>query len=636
MKYESIMSIISRIIVVTFLFFCILFGAICYILHAKVIDLSPLQQESHGKPSILLDDQGREWGRFQLDRRKFVPLEVMPSFLIHAFLSVEDRDFFHHPGISFRGIVRSIFVNIYHGRKVQGASTITQQLVRLLFFDAVKTFRRKLKEQLYSLLIERQCSKEQILETYLNNVYFGYGIYGVQAASQRFWGKNIQDISVDEAALLAAIMRSPLKYCPIHAPLTAAKRRNLILKTMHQLGYISQEMHQHGIMQEVIIQDVEHNFIAPHLKETIRMFLEDLVGKEMLYGGGLVIQTTLNLETQQQAQRSFEQRLKKLKETVRADIDGGLISMEPTSGEIKALIGGYDFKASKYNRALQAYRQMGSVFKIFVYAAALEKGAHFYDVEVDEPLEIVQNKSVWRPVNNTNQFVGPITRACALSYSNNIVTIKTLLQIGVSSVIDVAKRCHIKSYMPPYPSLALGCVDVTPVEALGAFNVLANNGKYVEPHYIKWVKNNVGDKIYKSNPQKTQAIDPCVSGQIARVLSFSMKRLQRVIGEKWFGSEAFGKTGTTNDSRTCWFCGSTPDLTTAMYLGCDNNQSLGNKVYPSKTAFPIWFDIQSSIAKKKTTFYYDPRLKEVYIDWKNGKKSHDINHHDVVPLLIME
>lgn len=636
MKYELIMSIFSKIIFVGILFFSMVLGSICYILHAKVIDLSPLLQESNGKPSILLDENGREWGRFQLDKRKFVPLESMPEFLIRAFLSVEDRNFFHHPGISFRGILRSILVNVYHGRKVQGASTITQQLVRLLFFDAEKTFRRKIKEQVYSVLIERQCSKEQILETYLNNVYFGYGIYGVQAAAQRFWGKNIQDISVDEAALLAAIMRSPLKYCPIHAPLTAAKRRNLILKTMHELGFISQEECRQGIERCVLIQDVENNFIAPHLKETIRIFLEDLVGKEKLYAGGLVIQTTLNIDVQKQAQKSFEERVQKLKQSLQEDIDGGLISMDPTTGEIKALIGGYDFKSSKFNRALQASRQMGSVFKIFVYAAALEKGAHFYDVEIDEPLELIQNKSVWRPVNNTNQFIGPITRACALSFSNNIVTIKTLLQIGVAAVIDVAKRCHIISYMPPYPSLALGCVDATPIEVLGCFNVFANNGKYVEPHYIKWVKNNVGDKIYKSITKKEQVLDPCISGQIARVLSFSMTRLQKVLGAKWFGSEAFGKTGTTNDSRTCWFCGATPDLTTAMYLGCDNNQSLGNKVYPSKTAFPIWFDIQSSIAKKKTTFYYDPRLHEVYINWKNGKKSNDVNHPDVVPLLVME
>lgn len=609
-------------------------GVFCYVLHAKIIDLSPLQQESNGKSSVLLDEHGREWGRFQFDRRKFVPLEVMPDCLIQAFLSAEDRDFFHHPGISFRGILRSIVVNIYHRRKAQGASTITQQLVRLLFFDTVKSFRRKIKEQIYSILIERQCSKEQILETYLNNVYFGYGIYGVQAAAKRFWDCDISDISVDQAALLAAIMRSPQKYCPIHAPVVAEKRRNLILKTMHAIGYISYESYQEAVSKKVLIQDVDNNRIAPHLKEAIRIFLEDMVGKEKLYAGGLIIQTTLNIDIQKQTQYSFEQRLKKLRETLHPDIDGGLISMNPTTGEIKAVIGGYDFKASKFNRAFQAYRQMGSVFKVMVYAAALEKGKNLFDVVVDEPLEIVQNRVSWKPENNTKKFLGPVTRACALSYSNNIVTIKTLLQIGVDAVIDFAKRCHITSFMPAYPSLALGCVDVTLLETVGSFNIFVNNGRYVEPYYIKWVKNNVGDKIYKSNSKSKQAIDPCVAGQIARVLSFSMKRLQRLIGSKWIGVEALGKTGTTNDSRTCWFCGAIPDLTTAMYLGCDNNQSLGNKVYPSKIAFPIWFDIQSAIAKNKTTFYYDPRLREFAINWKDGKQSDDIGNPDVVSLLI--
>ncbi|MBM18026.1 MAG: hypothetical protein CL947_03095 [Epsilonproteobacteria bacterium] len=628
------MSILSKFLFILFFIVCVLFGAFSYILHAQIIDLSSLQQEAKGKSSILLDDEGKEWGRFQLDKRKFVALEAMPQYLIQAFLSAEDRHFFHHPGISFRGIIRSILVNMYYGRKVQGASTITQQLVRLLFFDAAKTFRRKIKEQIFSILIERQCSKEQILETYLNNVYFGYGIYGVQAAAQRFWGKNIQDITIDQAALLAAIMRSPQHYCPIHAPVAAKKRRNLILKTMHTLGCINQEECADALEQDVIIQEVEYNCIAPHLKETIRIFLEDLVGKEVLYAGGLTIQTTLHIETQRESQHAFAKQITKLKANLHKDIDGGLISMHPATGEIKALVGGYNYKVSKFNRALQAYRQMGSVFKVFVYAAALEQGASFCDVEIDEPLEIMQHKTSWRPENNTKQYLGPITRACALSFSNNVVTIKTLLRAGVHNVIDLAKRCHIVSYMPPYPSLSLGCVDVTLLETLGAFNVFANNGKYVEPHYIKWVKNNVGDKIYKNSIKKEQVLAPCVAGQVARVLSFAMNRLQKLLGAQWFGSEAIGKTGTTNDSRTCWFCGATPDLTTAMYLGCDNNQSLGAKIYASKTAFPIWFKVQSAIAKNKTSFYYDPRLKEKYINWKTGQESDDYTDPDVVPLLL--
>ncbi len=630
------MSFISKIIVFFFLLGSLALGCICYVVHAKCIDLSSLQQKSLGQASILLDEQGREWGRFQLDKREFVPIEHMPEHLIQAFLVVEDRNFFNHAGISLRGIVRSVLVNIYHGHKVQGASTITQQLVRLLFFNAKKTFSRKIKEQVYALLIERQCSKEQILELYLNNVYFGYGIYGVQAAAQRFWGKDIAAISVDQSALLAAIMKSPLYYCPIHAPKAAAGRRNLILKTMQELGFISSDCCSLALQKPVIIADVESGTVAPHLKETIRIFLENLVGKEKLYAGGLKIQTTINLDTQLHCQKIFKERVAALKTTIHPEIDGGLVAMDVATGQIRAMIGGYDFKLSKYNRALQARRQIGSVFKPFVYAAALEQGAQFYDVEVDEPFEMVQGSSVWAPENNTHTYLGPITRACALSLSNNIVAIKTLLQAGIPYVISLAQRCHITSYLPPYPSLALGCVDVTLSEALGAFNIFANNGVYVEPHFISWVKNSVGEKIYKASIVKEQVLDAGICGQIVRVLSFSMDRLRKIMGDKWFGAQAFGKTGTTNDSRTCWFCGSTPDVTIAMYLGCDENQSLGDKVYPSRTAFPIWFDIQASLAKKRTTFYLDPKLQEVYVNWKTGKRSCDIQNPDVVPLLIVE
>lgn len=630
------MSVIFKFLTFLFLLLAICFGSMCYILHAKVIDLSSLQQESQGKPSILLDEAGREWGRFQLDKRKFVLLEVMPEYLIQAFVLTEDRNFFHHPGISFRGILRSIFVNLYYGKKVQGASTITQQLVRLLFFNSDKTFQRKIKEQIYSILVERQCSKEQILETYLNNVYFGYGIYGVQAAAQRFWGKNIQDISLDEAALLAAIMKSPQKYCPIHAPDNANKRRNLILKTMYDLGFVTFSSYCQAIDKEVFVQDIEHDHIAPHLKESLRIFLEDFLGKENLYAGGFIIQTTLNSALQLQAQKIFKKQIKLLKEEIHIAIDGGLVAMDPMTGEIKLFIGGYDYKSSKFNRVAQAHRQMGSVFKPFVYAAAIEQGAQFYDVEIDEPFEIVQNQSVWSPENNTGQYLGPITRACALSYSNNIVTIKTLLKAGIGNVIGLAKRCHITSYMPAYPSLALGCVDATLLETLGAFNIFVNNGRYVKPHYIRWIKNNLGDKVYKCDIAVEQAIDSRIANQVAHVLTFSIKRLQKKVGDNLIGTEALGKTGTTNDSRTCWFCGAIPDLTTAIYIGCDQNQSLGNKIYASKTAFPIWFDIQRLVDKKKIHFDCDPRLREVYFNLKTGKRSSLYNDPDVVPLLLSE
>ncbi|HSW76187.1 MAG TPA: PBP1A family penicillin-binding protein [Candidatus Saccharimonadales bacterium] len=618
-------------------------GFVCFFLHNHTVDFSALQQDMAGKPSILLDQHGQQWGRFQSDKRKYVLLESMPQHLIQAFLVTEDRNFFQHPGISFRGILRSILVNLYKRKKVQGASTITQQLVKLLFFHSDKTFSRKIKEQLYAILVERQWSKEQILEAYLNNVYFGYGIYGVQAAAQRFWGKDIGDITIDQAATLASIMRSPQFYSPIHAPQAVFKRRNMILSMMHDFKMITVQQYQQAIVQDLNIHDPENNDIAPHLKETIRIFLENLVGKEKLYSGGLTIQTTLDIDMQKSCQKAFINHIACLRQSLHPEVDGGLVSIDSATGEIRAMIGGFDFAQSKFNRAMQARRQMGSVFKVFVYAAALEKGLHFSDVEIDESIELMQGTTAWRPENHDKKFRGPMTRAYALSHSNNTVTVKTLLQTGVSNVIDVAKRCHITAPMPPYPSLALGCVDVTVMEVVGSFNVMANHGKYVQPHFLRWVKNNMGKKIYKSTVVKEQVIDSKIASQIARVLTFGIQRLKKIMGVQWFGGQALGKSGTINDSRTSWFCGATPELTTAIYIGCDRNHSLGQNMYGSKTAFPIWFrfhagiaknqDDQMKIEKKKTEFYYDPGLHEVSINWKTGEQMTDINNPDVVSLL---
>lgn len=611
----------------------IFFGVLCFFLHNHTIDFSALQQDMQSKPSILLDETGQEWGRFQLDKRKYLLLENMPDHLINAFLVTEDRTFFMHPGISFRGILRSILVNLYSGKKVQGASTITQQLVRLLFFNSKKTFSRKLQEQIYAILVERRWSKEQILEAYLNNVYFGYGIYGVQAAAQRFWGKDISEITLDQAAVLASIMKSPQKYSPIHAKENVLLRRNMILRMMMNHHMITLQEEQDASMQPILIKDPEKNVIAPHLKETIRQFLEKLVGKETLYTGGLVIQTTLNLYVQQACQKAFEQHIGSLRAALHEPIDGSLICIDSQTGEIRSMIGGYDFKTSKINRAIQAYRQMGSIFKLFVYAAALEQGLNFSDVEIDEPFELIQNGSIWSPKNHNHKFLGSMTRAYALSHSNNIVTIKTLLQTGIANVIDVARRCHITASMPPYPSLALGCVDVNAMEVVGSFNVIVNHGKYVQPHFIRWVKNSVGKKIYKTDVVSQQVLDATVTSKIARVLTFSIGRLQKKLGVEWFGGQALGKTGTNNDSRSCWFCGATPNLTTAIYVGCDDNRSMGKNVFGSYTGVPIWFEFHQKIAKAPLNFYYDPNLHDHYINWKTGQPSNDTYDPDVVALL---
>lgn len=616
--------------ILLFLFASFSFGFLIGILNNKLIDFSILEYNPN-KPSILLDDEGNEWGRFELDKRGYTKFEKIPKHLIDAFVAAEDRNFFKHLGISWKGIIRSIFVNLRHVKKIQGASTITQQLIRLLFFDSKKTFKRKLKEQCFALLVENQFSKEQILEMYLNYIYFGCGIYGVEAASQRFFSKSIQEISIGEAALLAGIVKSPLNYCPLICPESSKKRRNLILSIMYDLGYIKYEDLQKEKTGELKFLNSNQN-LACHLKETIRIFLEEKFGKQKVYSSGFKIQTTINSKIQKIAEEEFKKQFINLKKELCEDVDGALISMDSKTGEIKAVVGGFNFLSSKFNRAFQAKRQIGSLFKPIIYALAVENGISFADTEIDEPIEIEFGNSKWKPNNNTRNFEGKMTLARALSFSNNIIAIKVLLKIGCHNAVKLAKKFRFADQLNPYPSLALGCIDVTLKESIGAFNVFANDGVYIEPHYLKWIKNEQGLKIWKCNPEKEPIISSVVSSQVAKVLTLSVKRYIDKLENKTFKCEAIGKTGTTNKSRTCWFCGSTPNLTTSIYIGCDNPKSMGENIYAVKTVFPIWLALNDRINIDKINFSYDPSLKETTIDSFTGEKSSDPDNPNKVTI----
>ncbi len=594
-------------------------GGVWYIFTHHTVNFERLTHYDPGHPSILLDDQGKEWARFQLDRRDPIPLAQMPPHLISAFIAAEDWQFFNHSGISWKGIFRSVIVNVMHGRKVQGASTITQQLIKLLFFDSKKTFKRKIKEQIYAVLAERQCTKEQILETYLNHVYFGFGIYGVEAASQRFWGKHASELTLVESATLAAVIRCPGQYCPIINPLSTQRRRNIILHSMKKLEFITAQEYEQAHALPIFIKSYDQTIIAPHLKELIRMQLEEEIGKEVLYTGGLVIQTTMNREIQQHAQKSFKQNIADLKKSISPEIEGGLITIDSQTGQIKALVGGYDFNTSKFNRAWQAKRQMGSVFKPLIYAVAVGQGATFADTEIDEPITLEQHNALWQPRNHDHEFRGQMTLAHALLRSNNIVSVKTLLKTGMAPVISLAKACHIHEKMSPYPSLALGCVDATLKEVCGMFNVFANNGVYVEPYPVKWVKDQWGSKIWKAETIKERVLPEPIVGKVAKVLELGIKRWRKAYGQQLIADDAICKTGTTNDSRICWFAGATPELTTAVYVACDDNQSMGPDIFPIRTAFPIWLGLHNKLKPTGKKFTYDPSLRSIFINQWTGR-----------------
>jgi len=604
----------------TFLFLATAFaaGLFCYVFTKKVVDLSALERYNPGRPTIVLDDAGKEWTRFQLDRREPVSIECLPDRVIKAFLAAEDHAFFSHGGISVKGIVRSLVVNLVRGRRAQGASTITQQLVKLLFLNSHKTFERKLKEQFYAILVERQFTKEQILQTYLNHVYFGDGIYGVEAASWRFWGISAKELSLEQAATLAGIVRSPSRYCPLYFPVMAQQRRNLVLRQMKQFGFITGGDYERARQKPLVLAPQQEQNVAPYVKEMLRIELEEKIGRQQLYAGGLQVKTTLSSSLQEIANKAFKEQVDYLKRTAHPLVDGGLISIEVATGQIKAFIGGSSFDRSQFNRASQARRQLGSIFKPLVYAAAVMQGRSFAEVELDEPFELVMpNGKQWQPQNANNQFEGPMTLARALSISNNIVTIKTLLQVGCDKVKALGDTFHIPGLLP-YPSIALGCVDVTLKEAVAVANVFANHGVYVTPYYIEWVKDSWGNKIYKAQVKRERVLPALISDQVAKVLGIRMERLRAKLPERWIDSDSIGKTGTTNDFRTIWFVGSTPDITTGIYIGRDDNQMVGDQMFARRTAFPIWYNIHRSVPARKKQFSFDPALTEAIINEHTG------------------
>ena len=609
-------------------------GLLFFVFRYPCVDFSILAHYEPGSPSILYDCEGREWDRFQLDKREFVDIKRMPDHMIKAFVAAEDWSFFSHRGLSWRGIARSFLVNIYHGRIVQGASTITQQLVKMLFYDSKRTFKRKIKEQFLTLLVERQFTKEHILETYLNHVYFGCGIYGVEAAAQRFWGISVDKLSLEQSALLAAIICSPGHYSPLFFPYSALNRRNSVLTKMQKLGFASQEEIVKAKKTELAIRATDSQAMAPYVKEYIRTFLEEKVGKKQLYTGGLKVKTTLSKDMQLSAEHVFVHHFTKMRQSYGADLNGALISMDGQSGEIRALIGGVSFAESQFNRALYACRQQGSIFKPLLYAAALEHGLSLLDTAIDEPLQVKQGSTVWEPRNHTRRFEGEMTLGRALSYSNNIVSAKIILYIGPEAVVEIARRCHLKGPLLPYPSLALGCLDSTLVEVTGMFNIFAHNGCYVEPHLIMWVKDSWGKIIYKKAAAKEQLLSSRIAGQIGKVLMGGLER-KRSFASTWIDSEAISKTGTTNDSRICWFGGATPEITTVVYVACDDNRPMGKNVFPLHTAYPLWLDFHARLKTKKKKFSFDVSLKEVLADWKTGKiVSHPIQGREVMPFLI--
>jgi len=613
----------------------ILLGSFFYLINKEWVDFSLLECYSTVQPSVILDCEGQEITRFALDKRTPVTYDKMPPILIKAFVAAEDHDFFKHSGISVRGIMRSALVNFYHRRVVQGASTISQQLVKLMFLTYDRTFYRKFQEVFLAFQLERQLSKEQIMELYLNNIYFGRGIYGVEAACQRLWNKPLAELTIEQAASLAAVAKSAFLYSPLNAPKNAIKRRNIILQSMKNLGFITQQEYDKATKIKLEINDhITGNPIRLYIQDYVRQWAENKWGREALYRNGLRIKTTIDLEMQTKAEQAFATIVYGLHGRMGNTINGGMVTLEACSGKVKVMIGGIDFRKSQYNRAVQARRQIGSTIKPILYALALKAGVQAGDVYIDEPLELeTAPGQIWKPKNWSDDFEGPMTVARSLTLSVNTIAVQLLLKVGTQNLIRWSRLFGLPKDLPDYPSIALGTPEVTVEQSAAAFNVFANNGVYVKPTIIEWVKDSTGTKLWEADYEQYRVVDSIVNSKIINMLSHRMNMAQKLSKNGWINGESIGKTGTTNGKGTTWFVGATPELTTAIYLGHDNNKPLG--LYANSTTFPIWVDFHKSISSssKKKHFYIDPSLKEVSINWITGDRSDDIDNENVIKIL---
>ena len=568
-----------------------------------VPEVTALEEYRPSATTRLYSDDGGLIAEFYMENRTPVSLAHIPPHVRHAFLAVEDPRFYSHSGIDLIGVMRALFANLRAGKVVQGGSTITQQLTKMLFLEPEKTLTRKVKEAVLSLQIERRYSKDEILNLYLNQVYLGSSAYGVEAAANTYFGKGADRLTLSEAAMLAGMPQAPTRYSPFLNPDRARTRRHHSLERMYDEGYITKEDMEAADKDPLVTRPTRFvSAKAPYFVEYVRQALEEKYGSTTLYRGGLNVYTTLNMKMQEDAEEALAKRLEELTKRHHREgkeVQGAVLAIEPATGQIKAMVGGTDYAKSQFNRATQAHRQPGSAFKPIVYAAAIEKGHSPEDVFVDAPVSYhgASAAARWRPTNYDGKYEGRITLRRALARSVNIIAIKLMDDVGVKEVIDCGRRLGIRSEMPPYLPLALGATDATLMEMTAAYTVFDNKGIYVEPVGIIKIADREGRMVGESTPKSWQAITPDTAATLTDMLTgviqfgtgFKAKELNR---------PAAGKTGTTSDFKDAWFIGYLPSLVVGTWVGYDDHKPIGPKETGAVAALPIWLDFMKAYVEE--------------------------------------
>jgi penicillin-binding protein 1A len=693
--------IAARATFITLLGLAAVFGALCGLMVVYSIDLPQMDDLARYRPNTtteLYDIHGKVFGSFALERRIVVPYSEFPPVLRQAIISIEDKSFERNWGVNLIRAIGAAYRDVHSSGRAQGASTLTMQLARNLFLSSQKTYARKLQEIFLSLQIERRFTKQQIFTLYANQIYLGHGTYGFEAGSEFYFSKHAKDLTLPEAALLAALPKGPEYYSPLKYPERALRRRNLVLSEMLDDRKITPAQAVAAKAAPLGLQiESPPNSVAPYFVEEVRRQLEKEYGVDEVHGSGLRVYTTLDLDLQIVANKAildntanYERRhgwkghlenvvlegydletyrhpdwsqsrdkgsyfhglvvsvsprrvVVKLgskqvvltpddwKWTQNQDGDSflrngdivyvriesvspdgtlhaslqqdsgaqaSMMAVDNSNGEVLAMVGGRDFALSQFNRATQAQRQVGSSFKPYVYATAVEAGAKPTDIIVDGPVSFPTPNGPYTPHNYEADYKGPMTLLNAFAESRNIPALKLADHVGIRKVIEMAHRFGVTSNIPAFLPIAIGSADITLYEQVGAYSVFPNDGIHIEPHFIRKVTQADGMQL----PGQSTQVNEVISVETARTM---MQFLQEVV-RSGTGAAASqlkhplgGKTGTTNDYTDAWFIGFSPSVTCGTWVGFDDRRSLGEKETGARAALPIWMEfMKAAIANK--------------------------------------
>ncbi|WP_078593461.1 transglycosylase domain-containing protein [Evansella clarkii] len=564
----------------------------------------------------------------QGENRHWIPLDHMGRNILEATIAVEDKRFYNHYGFDLFRIGGAVLANLKSGTKAQGASTITQQYARNLYLTHEKTWARKWNEAFYALRLELHYPKKDILEGYLNTIYYGNGAYGIEAASNIYFEKNAEDLSLAEAAMLAGIPKGPNLYSPLINEQQAEFRQEIVLSSMKEAGYITEEQKEQASKERLKYAsdtDLQANRIAPYFQDSVISWLEDKLGLDnaLLTSGGLEIHTTLDVGMQKKAEKWLENELKDS-----GELQAAFIAMDPRTGEVKSLIGGKNYQDSSFNRALQAKRHPGSTIKPFLYYAALEHGMRPNSMLKSEETTFLYDNSrkEYTPGNFNGRYADDyITMLQALAVSDNIYAMKTHFLLGFDVLAETASRFGIESPLNPVPALALGASDVGILEMTGSYSPFANGGYLVEPQFVTKVLDRDGNVIFEAEEEKDLALDPALTaimtnmmqGMFEPSLGASFAGVTGGSVSHFLDRPTAGKSGST--STDSWMIGYTPQLLSGVWVGYDQNESLSDR--DAGYAKKIWAKFMQDALQEemKLAFPVPDTLVEAEINPFNGK-----------------